>query len=150
GQTPYGTGGADRFLTLLTDEIAPAIEGRYPLDGDDRCIAGWSLGGLFACHALLRRPDFFRRGLAVSPALYWDTRVLLQRAKVVGEGTLAGRSLYIGTGEHECSAARLWPALPPEVIETVGAIDMVGDAEEFARILARGSGLVVWQEAIAD
>lgn len=77
GRVPYGTGGADDTLDLITHQIAPYLEDHHALDPADRGLAGWSLSGLTACWALLTRPTEFRRYLAASPAVWWDKHLLL-------------------------------------------------------------------------
>ncbi len=71
-RTPVpGSGGADRFLKFLETELVPKIDGTYrtlPF----RLLAGHSFGGLFALHALARRPDLFGGVIAASPSLHFD------------------------------------------------------------------------------
>jgi len=45
-----------------------------------RC-AGHSYGGLFALHALLRRPQFFSRYAAAAPSLWWQDGFILREAE---------------------------------------------------------------------
>src|SRR5262245_62975058 len=52
GFDPALTGGADRFLGFLRDELRPWVEGRYDVDSSDSTFFGYSLGGLFATHVL--------------------------------------------------------------------------------------------------
>lgn len=65
------SGGADRFLRVMTEEIMPFIGRHYKVSGD-RALAGHSFGGLFAAHVLLTRPGLFDRYLISSPSLDWD------------------------------------------------------------------------------
>lgn len=67
-----GSGGADRFLTVMRDEIIPFVEQRYGLDPVRRGLVGKSMSGLLATHALLRWPALFSDYLIISPALWWD------------------------------------------------------------------------------
>ena len=60
----YGAGGAPDMLALIREVIAPKLESIYPLDPLDRGLGGISLGGLFACWALVSQPAGFRRYLA--------------------------------------------------------------------------------------
>ncbi len=65
------TGGADAFLRFVADELVPYIDRTYrtrPL----RLIAGHSVGGLFAIHALITRPALFQGVIAASPSLVWN------------------------------------------------------------------------------
>jgi predicted alpha/beta superfamily hydrolase len=70
--TSYPTsGGADKFLDFIQTELMPEIEKRYPTD-PYRIITGHSVGGLFAIHALVARPNLFNACIASSPSLWWD------------------------------------------------------------------------------
>ncbi len=60
-------GGADAFLTFLADELRPWVNANYRTQ-PYRILVGHSLGGLFAVHSLLRRPDSFQPISRVSPS----------------------------------------------------------------------------------
>jgi predicted alpha/beta superfamily hydrolase len=75
------SGGGDAFLEFLQDELSPKIEANYrtlPY----RILAGHSLGGLLAIHALLSATTTFQGIIAIDPSLWWDNQVMLNRAKV--------------------------------------------------------------------
>jgi len=65
GKPPSG-GGADNFLRFMAEELYPEIESKYPTR-DYRVLIGHSLGGLFAVHAFVARPEMFRAYMALSP-----------------------------------------------------------------------------------
>ena len=69
GDTPC-TGGADAYLTLLTEEILPAVE--ETLGGKPRysALAGYSLGGLFAVYASYHT-DAFARIISASGSFWF-------------------------------------------------------------------------------
>ncbi|WP_165959293.1 alpha/beta hydrolase-fold protein [Actinomadura sp. KC345] len=106
----YGTGGAGAMLDLIRQVIAPHAESAHPLDPTDRGLAGFSLGGLMTCWTLVRRPEGFRRFLAVSPSLWWDGGLLLDplRAPFADHGT---GDVYLAVGERENSPDRSWPVM---------------------------------------
>jgi uncharacterized protein len=65
-ENPEGEPGqkrADDFLAFLKKELIPFIETTYPVDPTDRCLAGFSSGGMFTLYALLHEPDLFLRYL---------------------------------------------------------------------------------------
>lgn len=65
-ENPEGEPGqkrADDFLLFLKKELIPFIETTYPVDPMDRCLAGFSSGGMFTLYALLHEPDLFFRYL---------------------------------------------------------------------------------------
>jgi predicted alpha/beta superfamily hydrolase len=100
------SGGADAFLSFLTDELIPVIDGRFRTN-DHRILAGWSLGGLLTVHALLARPDAFDAHLAISPSLWWDDRRIVRRATDPGLKRDRDLVVTIGTAEEGglCSQA---------------------------------------------
>ncbi|HKO98952.1 MAG TPA: alpha/beta hydrolase-fold protein [Pyrinomonadaceae bacterium] len=73
-------GGADNFLKFIETELMPEIGKRYRTT-PYRILAGHSLGGLFAVHAMLTKPDLFQSYIAASPALNWDNQVAVKRAE---------------------------------------------------------------------
>ncbi len=58
----------NKYLTQITDEIAPAICSEIGLDISllNKAIIGASMGGLASLYALGKRPDFFTTALALS------------------------------------------------------------------------------------
>jgi uncharacterized protein len=72
-------GGADNFLKFIETELIPEINKRYRVT-PYRVLAGHSLGGLFAVHAMLSKPELFQSYVAVSPALNWDNQYEIKRA----------------------------------------------------------------------
>jgi uncharacterized protein len=74
------SGGADKFLTFIETELVPYVEANYRT-APFRIFCGHSLGGLFATHALLARPELFNAIIAVSPTLSWDDDLMLKRGR---------------------------------------------------------------------
>jgi predicted alpha/beta superfamily hydrolase len=74
------SGGADKFLDFIQTELLPEIEKRYATYSY-RIFAGHSLGGLFAIHALISRPELFNACSATSPSLWWDDFRTLHQAQ---------------------------------------------------------------------
>jgi hypothetical protein len=73
-------GGADRFLSFISSELIPYVDGRYrtvPF----RVFAGHSFGGLFALHVFATKPETFDAYVAVSPTLNWDHQLPLKRIR---------------------------------------------------------------------
>lgn len=65
------SGGADKFLSFIKDELIPYINKKYPSNGDNT-LWGHSLGGLFVVNTLLNEPKTFKSYIAVDPSLWWD------------------------------------------------------------------------------
>lgn len=103
--TEHGSGGADRFLTFLTDTLWPELTRRYAVRDDARGIAGHSLGSLLVVHALLQRTLFFNRFLASAPSLWWDDRAVICAAqRVQRTGVARPARLYLSVGEDDTTS----------------------------------------------
>jgi predicted alpha/beta superfamily hydrolase len=74
------SGGADKFLAFMKDELIPYVEATYRTDKRDRGLLGHSYGGLFAIYAMLHEPALFGRIVAASPSLGWDGGALIKDA----------------------------------------------------------------------
>ncbi len=95
-------GRAPHFLDFLTKEVRPFVESRYDVLPGGSTLFGSSLGGLFAVHALLERPDAFDAYIAVSPALWWDQTALLGReAQLAAERSDLASTLFLAVGSGE-------------------------------------------------
>jgi predicted alpha/beta superfamily hydrolase len=70
------SGGADKFLSVIKNEILPLVQKNYRVDENDRTLVGCSLGGLFTMYTLFTHPEMFNRYVAASPAFTWDNSVL--------------------------------------------------------------------------
>ncbi|MBB4777362.1 putative alpha/beta superfamily hydrolase [Actinomadura catellatispora] len=145
----YGTGGAGAMPDLIRKVIAPHVESVHPLDPADRGLGGFSLGGLMTCWTLLRRPEGFRRFLAVSPSLWWDDHLLLDdlRAPVTDRGAC---DVYLAVGEREDSPDRGWPIMPAEMREDFSGLDMVADLSTFTARLRTHPDVDVHTEVLPD
>ncbi|MDB5231239.1 MAG: hypothetical protein JWN76_2044 [Chitinophagaceae bacterium] len=72
------SGGGEKFLQFIKEELMPFIEGRYPT-APYKILAGHSLGGLTAVHAMVNHPGMFNSYIALSPSLQWDNQNLLKQ-----------------------------------------------------------------------
>lgn len=94
------SGGGDKFLKFIETELIPHIDKEYRTQ-PFRALAGHSLGGLFAIHAMLARPELFNAYISVSPALQWDNFVLIDRAKEFFKNRKEyNRTLYVTLGNE--------------------------------------------------
>ena len=66
------SGGADKFLAFILDELIPFVESNYRVSSNDRALHGTSSGGLFTLYALFQQPETFQRYFAGSPSIKWD------------------------------------------------------------------------------
>jgi predicted alpha/beta superfamily hydrolase len=65
------SGGADKFLGFIKDELIPYVNQTYPSNGDNT-LWGHSLGGMFVMYAMLKEPTTFKSYIAVDPSMWWD------------------------------------------------------------------------------
>lgn len=96
------SGGADAYLSHLTGPLWAELEDNFGPTGDLRLIAGHSLGGLVALHALFQEKPFFNGALVGAPSIWWDGRNFLKNLKALREkrAELPAR-LYVGIGKED-------------------------------------------------
>jgi predicted alpha/beta superfamily hydrolase len=96
------TGGGDRFLDFIIDELKPWLAGNFPVETDDCTLVGSSFGATLALYALFTRPGAFRGHLAISPSLWWANHQLvgLEEEFARGHADLAA-ALYLCVGGAE-------------------------------------------------
>ena len=88
-------GGAAKFLSFLTDELFPIVEGKYPVK-EDRTLIGHSMGGLFAVYAMLSRPELFSCYVASSPWFLAEDEFLIPQVEaLLKKGLPHPEKLYI-------------------------------------------------------
>lgn len=91
------SGGADRFLRFLTDELVPFVDRSYSTSGY-RVIVGYSFTGLPVMHALFTRPQSFGAYLAIDPSWWWDDYLLEREARAfIAAGGVERRALFVTT-----------------------------------------------------
>jgi predicted alpha/beta superfamily hydrolase len=97
-----GEARADDFLSFIKTELIPFIETTYPADPADRCLAGFSAGGVFTLYALLHEPDLFLRYL-VGSALFESMlpHFLAYEQRLASERTSLPIHAFFSTGELE-------------------------------------------------
>ncbi|MBB6108146.1 Predicted hydrolase of the alpha/beta superfamily [Mucilaginibacter lappiensis] len=93
------SGGADKFLSFIKNELIPHIDKTYPSNGDNT-LWGHSLGGLFVMYALLNEPKTFKSYIAVDPSLWWD-KLYLPKMAAGKLPALAGLNTILFMGGRE-------------------------------------------------
>ena len=81
------SGKAEKFLKFLDSELFPYVETNYRAE-PYRILAGWSLGGLFTVYTFLEHPDDFSAYLAISPSLWWDGDLYVNKTKTLIENNV--------------------------------------------------------------
>jgi predicted alpha/beta superfamily hydrolase len=98
--TPF-TGGADRFLRFLRDELVPRIERDYRT-ASPRLLVGHSLGAIFVCYSLAAAPALFDGRFAHSPAIWRDEdAVVADVGRTLSAGRPLGGFFYLSVGARE-------------------------------------------------
>ena len=96
------TGGSEKFIQFLEQEVIPFIEKTYPENGS-KTLIGQSLGGLLATEILFKKPQLFNQYLIVSPSLWWDNESLLNLSdKAMEQLPSNNMKIFIAVGkEHK-------------------------------------------------
>jgi hypothetical protein len=99
GQTLY-SGGAEKFLAFIKEELIPFIDTEFRTNGD-RVLIGSSFGGLFTLYAMFNETELFNRYVLTSPATGWDNQVISSYEKKYSEGSKIPVKLYMAIGGYE-------------------------------------------------
>ncbi len=98
------SGGADKFLSFMKEELFPFIESNYRAEPGNRILMGCSLGGLFTMYTMFTHTDMFSGYIAASPAVGWDNEVLYSyEKKFAAQKINTPIRLYMTVGEVERS-----------------------------------------------
>jgi predicted alpha/beta superfamily hydrolase len=108
------TGGADKFLAFLKQELMPFIEKNYRASKEDKTYIGYSYGGLFAVYTLFHSPETFSRYIIGSPGIVW-----------ANETNLFTR--------YEKEYAATHKALPAKVFMSIGSLESKEELEAFKK-----------------
>jgi predicted alpha/beta superfamily hydrolase len=95
------SGGANTFLSFLTDELVPWLDAEFRTTGY-RVIVGGSAAGRFAAFALLKAPAVFDAAIARSPALGTDFEMFRKLVASASAASVSGEHfLYVVYGSHD-------------------------------------------------
>ncbi len=90
------SGGGERFLSFLNDELIPEIAQKYRTDSY-RILFGHSLGGLLATHAYMKESTPFNAFIAVDPSFgTWDSETMDKKLDSLTDQSFE-RFIYIAT-----------------------------------------------------
>ena len=82
GISASGTGGGDKYLNALVEEVIPFVDANYRTKENERALVGHSFGGLFVLQTLFSsHSNLFNKYLSSSPSIPWDDRVMLKQEK---------------------------------------------------------------------
>ncbi|GAB5526197.1 MAG: hypothetical protein Roseis2KO_40690 [Roseivirga sp.] len=90
------TGGGDRFLSFLEDELVPQIDKEFRTE-PYRILFGHSLAGLLATHAYMKEKTLFNAFIAVDPSFgSWDAPTMDKKLAALTDQSF-NRFLYMAT-----------------------------------------------------
>jgi predicted alpha/beta superfamily hydrolase len=90
----HNTGGGEKFLSFIQDELIPHIESAYPT-APYRMFVGHSLGGLTVLNALANHSFLFKSYVAIDPTVWWDNRLIMQQTKkALAKSNYSDKSLF--------------------------------------------------------
>ncbi len=86
------SGGAEKFLTFLNNELIPQMDDAYRTDTTQRILMGHSMAGYFTTYALLQdllgKSNGFSGYIAASPSLAYHKRYMLDQLKELEPQTI--------------------------------------------------------------
>jgi predicted alpha/beta superfamily hydrolase len=91
------SGGGERFIAHVEQELIPYVNTHYPASGS-RTLVGHSLGGLIAVEILLKHPLLFQRFVVIDPSLWWDGATLVTQSADRLKGEFGNTRLFVGIG----------------------------------------------------
>jgi len=90
------SGGGEKFLSFLEDELIPGLENNYRTDSY-RILFGHSLSALLATHTYMKEESLFSAFIAVDPSLgTWDVETMDKKLEAVTDRTFK-RYFYLAT-----------------------------------------------------
>jgi len=108
------SGHAASFVKVIAEEIVPALEKRYRLNGE-RYLLGGSWGGLFVTYALLEKPEVFAGAIAIGPSYGAAVDVLQKQIEAASKSKqFDGKRLYVGIGK--------WDSIESDVLSYAKAL----------------------------
>jgi predicted alpha/beta superfamily hydrolase len=94
-------GGADTLALSIEKELKPFIESKFRTTGFSIGI-GHSLGGTFVTYSMLKFPNIFNAGIAISPNYVYDNEEILNVFKKADtKKNLSGKFLYVAHGNAD-------------------------------------------------
>ncbi len=128
---PVKYGEAEAYRQFIVQEVFPVVAQRYRVDMHRKVYMGFSYSGLFGAYCLLTEPTMFEHYVLGSPSLWFDHKVMLDRAQsFVQTHQELPADVYIAVGGYE--------TLKPQSHDKhyQHSDDLVRDAQAFAKVLA--------------
>ena len=105
-----GSGGGEKFLRVIQEELFPFVETQYRVNKSERAICGFSYGGLFVLYTLFHKPEIFNGYIAGSPSFYWDNEIIFKyEQKYFEKSSNLPVRLFMSAGSLENQDAYIHP-----------------------------------------
>ncbi|WP_347925120.1 alpha/beta hydrolase-fold protein [Pontimicrobium sp. SW4] len=91
------SGGAQKFVNILSDEVFPTIENKYRVKESSRTLFGHSLGGLFCSYLLTNNSSLFDNYVVSSPSVWWDNYFILKNLN----SSFSKKAIFLSVGSNE-------------------------------------------------
>ncbi len=99
------SGGADKFLSFINNELIPDNDSKYRVDKSKRILMGHSLGGYFTLYAmqqsLLNKNTMFHGYIGASPSTDYNHNYILKEFEKLTENNQTNIKSYITFGGLE-------------------------------------------------
>ncbi len=114
-------GGSEKYLRFVTTELKPFLENRYRIlgDRDNTAFMGSSLGGVITLEAARTMSGVISKFAALSPSLWWDYGVMLERARSWKVDPSLQIKLWVDMGAQEGSGSYLVDDILKEIYNPV-------------------------------
>ena len=103
-------GGASDFLRFLRTDLLPFIDGSYRTS-NYRILIGHSFAGLFATYALVQQPDMFQHVIAVSPTMWYNDGIFIEKVDSFAKKCRAPHSFFFAVGDEGDTEVSLRPSV---------------------------------------
>lgn len=99
--TDRGCGGGELYLTMLIDQLKPAVDDLLRTRPERRStgLMGSSLGGLISAWGGIHHPEVFGLVGALSPSTWWDSRMILDEVAGMAAAPLRALRVYVDSGD---------------------------------------------------
>lgn len=88
------SGGGEKFISHLENELIPFINLHYPTD-TSRILIGHSLGGLVSVNILLNHSSLFHKYIIIDPSMWWDDGKLARQSRQLKPQHFPQTSLFL-------------------------------------------------------
>jgi predicted alpha/beta superfamily hydrolase len=97
------SGGGEKFLQFIKEELMPYIETSYPT-APYRILSGHSLGALMAVYCMVNHPGYFNAYIAISPSLQWDNEIMLKQVSEKNDAKNTTSNIFFFSDANEDAA----------------------------------------------